>query len=210
MDLDEEVAPPPKPTGPCGELLVVLSELEDEEWTAPEGTPEDAIDRSLPVTLSVTGQPVIGQAFADSVWWSLGVSTLVSIAALALTLLLAGHIRALIPAIWTLLITGGAIALLGHPISIGTSMVSCIALGAGVDFAIHLGVRARAEGGDGAAAVRALGGVVLITGVQLAVAFLVLLASRMPPLREFGTGLAIGLLVAAAGAVWLTPRLFKR
>lgn len=210
MGFEEEVAPPPKPTGPCGELLATLSELEDAEWTAPAGVSADAIDRALPVSLSVTGQPIIGQAFAESVRWSLGVSTLVSIGALALTLLLAGHVRALIPAVWTLLITGGAIALLGHPISIGTSMVSCIALGAGVDFAIHLGVRARAEGGDGKAAVDALGGVVLITGVQLAVAFLVLLASRMPPLREFGTGLAIGLLVAAAGAVWLTPRLFKR
>jgi predicted exporter len=32
----------------------------------------------------------------------------------------------------------------------------------------------------------------------------------MPPLRQFGVGLAIGLLVAAAGAVWLTPRLYRR
>lgn len=209
VGFEEEVVPP-KPTGRCGELLTVLSELGDEEWTAPPGVGSDDIARTLPVSLAVTGQPVIGQAFAESVRKSLGVSTLVSIGALALTLLVAGHIRALVPAVWTLAITGGTLALLGHPISIGTSMVSCIALGAGVDFAIHLGVRARKEGGDGHAAARALGGVVLITGVQLAVAFLVLLASRMPPLREFGVGLAIGLLVAAAGAVWLTPRLFRK
>lgn len=207
---EEENTAPPKPVGPCGELLTILSELQDEEWTAPAGIAPDAVARSLPVSLAVTGQPVIGQAFAESVYESLGVSTLVSLGALALTLLLAGHIRALVPAVWTLAITGGTLALLGHPISIGTSMVSCIALGAGVDFAIHLGVRARAEGGDGQAAVDALGGVVLMTGVQLAAAFVVLMASRMPPLRDFGVGLAIGLLVAAAGAVWLTPRLFRR
>ncbi len=201
---------PLKPVGPCGELLTVLSELTDAEWTAPAGVPTDAVLRSFPVSLAVTGQPVIGQAFADSVYKSLGISTLVSLGALALTLLLAGHLRALVPAVWTLAITGGMLALLGQPISIGTSMVSCIALGAGVDFAIHLGVRARAEGGDGQAAVDALGGVVLMTGVQLAAAFAVLTASRMPPLRDFGVGLAIGLLVAAAGAVWLTPRLFRR
>ncbi len=209
MGFEEEPAAP-KPVGPCGELLTVLSELEDAEWTAPADIPADSVARVIPVSLSITGQPIIGQAFADSVYTSLGLSTLVSIAALALTLLIAGHIRALLPAVWTLVITGGAIALLGHPISIGTSMVSCIALGAGVDFAIHLGVRARAEGGDGQAAVDALGGVVLITGVQLALAFLVLMASEMPPLRQFGVGLAIGLLVAAAGAVWLTPRLHRR
>lgn len=207
---EEDAVAPPKPVGPCGELLTLLSELQDEEWTAPADVSTEAIVRSLPVSLAVTGQPVIGQAFADSVYESLGVSTLVSLAALALTLLLAGHIRALVPAVWTLAITGGVLALLGQPISIGTSMVSCIALGAGVDFAIHLGVRARKEGGDGQAAVDALGGVVLMTGVQLAAAFVVLLASRMPPLRDFGLGLAVGLLVAAAGAVWLTPRLFRR
>lgn len=210
MGFEDEEAPAPKPAGPCGELLTVLSELQDVEWTAPSDTPADAVVRRLPVSLAVTGQPVIGQAFAESVYESLGISTLVSLGALALTLLLAGHIRALVPAVWTLAITGGTLALLGQPISIGTSMVSCIALGAGVDFAIHLGVRARTEGGDGQAAVDALGGVVLMTGVQLAAAFLVLMASRMPPLRDFGVGLAIGLLVAAAGAVWLTPRLFRR
>ncbi len=202
---------PAKPVGPCGELLTILSELEDEEWTIPPAS-DSEVRRALPMRWSVTGQPVIGQAFADSVSKSLGVSTGVSVAALALTLLLAGHIRALVPAVWTLAVTGGVVAVLGHPISIGTSMVSCIALGAGVDFAIHLAVRARAVAGDtpGKTAVDELGLVVLITGVQLAVAFTVLLASEMPPLRQFGAGLAIGLLVAAAGAVWFTPRMYRK
>jgi predicted RND superfamily exporter protein len=130
----------------------------------------------------------------------------VSLVALALVLLVSRHVLALVPAMWTLAVTAGLIQLLGHPISIGTSMVTCIALGAGVDFAIHLGVRAR-RGGGGAAAVDELGAVILVTGLQLALAFLVMLASTMPPLRQFGVGLAIGLLGAAAGAVWLAPRL---
>ena len=45
-----------------------------------------------------------------------------------------------------LIASAGIIALLGHPISVGTSMITCIALGAGVDFAIHLGFRARSYG----------------------------------------------------------------
>ncbi|MCA9710379.1 MAG: MMPL family transporter, partial [Myxococcales bacterium] len=161
-------------------------------------------------SVRLTGQPVIGQAFAQSVTQSLRSSTLVSLAALAVVLLLFRQVRALVPAVWTVMITAGVIELLGHPISIGTGMVACIALGAGVDFAIHLGVRARGSQAShpGREATDALGGVILATGVQLAVAFLVLLASEMPPLQQFGVGLAVGLMGAATGAVWLTPRLF--
>lgn len=199
----------PEPAGEedhrCRDVLAVLSELNDEKWLVP---PDVTLSATTEIEwrVDVTGQPIIGQAFADSVATSLRDSTLVSLGALAVVLLVFGQIRALVPAVWTLMLTAGIIALLGHPISIGTSMVACIALGTGVDFAIHLGVRARDVGGQ--AATDALGGVILVTGLQLALAFLVLLASEMPPLRQFGVGLAIGLLGAAAGAVWLTPRLF--
>ena len=216
VDLDDPFADEvqeaaPRPSGPCGRLLVTMSELEDTEWAIPPGVEADAL-REIPMRMRLTGQPLIGQAFAESVSQSLRTSTLVSLGALALVLLVARNLFALVPATWTLAVTAGVITLLGHPISVGTSMVSCIALGAGVDFAIHLGVRARrAKGPDpGREATDALGMVILITGVQLALAFLVLLASAMPPLRQFGVGLAIGLLGAAAGAVWLTPRLFRR
>lgn len=191
----------------CLEVLAILSEIGDETWRIPEDV-ELEPTQSIAWKVRLTGQPVIGQAFASSVSTSLRDSTLVSLLALAVVLLIFGHIRALAPAVWTVMLTAGAIELLGHPISIGTSMVACIALGAGVDFAIHLGVRARVEGG-GRAATDALGGVIMVTGLQLALAFLVLLASEMPPLRQFGVGLAIGLLGAAAGAVWLTPRLYR-
>jgi predicted RND superfamily exporter protein len=100
---------------------------------------------------------------------------------------------------------------MGHPIGIGTSMITCIALGAGVDFAIHLGYRARSyqERGRGERAVKELGAVVVISAVQLALAFSVLLLSEMPPLQQFGIGLAIGLVGAALGAVWFTPMLIR-
>jgi hypothetical protein len=202
---------PPKATGKCAELASIVSELGDELWRIPEGVDAEVV-RSLELEIDVTGQPLIGQAFAESVTESLRVSTLVSLAALAIVLLLSRQLLSLAPAAWTLAVTAGIITLLGHPISIGTSMVSCIALGAGVDFAIHLGVRARRASSEepGREAADALGVVVLITGVQLALAFLVLLASQMPPLRQFGVGLAAGLLMAAVGAVWFTPQLYRK
>ncbi len=191
----------------CEELKPALSELQDAEWVVPGHMQVDA--REVRANIRLTGQPVIGQAFAESVTSSLTVSTVVSVVGLVVVLAFARSLFALIPALWTLAVSAGIIAALGHPISVGTSMVSCIALGAGVDFAIHLGFRARSytEKRRGERAVRELGAVIVISAVQLSLAFLVLMFSEMPPLQQFGIGLAIGLLGAALGAVWLTPML---
>ncbi len=198
---------PATPGGPsCAKVQGPLSELEDEEWRTLAGD-----GRELAVRARLTGQPVIGAAFAESQTESLWSSTLVSLIGLVLTLVLARQMRALVPAMWTLCVTMGALALLGLPISVGTSMISCIAMGAGVDFAIHLGFRARQFTGPNAGqrAVDEIGVVTLISALQLACAFLVLMASEMAPLREFGMGLALGLVLAAVGACWLVPSLYR-
>ncbi len=190
----------------CASVQAELSELDDEEWRVTTGE-----GRELALKTRLTGQPVIGAAFADSETRSLLDSTLVSIVGLIITLLLARQLRALVPAMWTLCVTMGCLALLGMPISVGTSMISCIAMGAGVDFAIHLGLRARSYTGPdaGQRAVDDIGVVTLISALQLACAFAVLMASELAPLREFGVGLAIGLVGAALGACWLVPWLYR-
>lgn len=195
----------------CDELGPILAQLDDDKWIAPAGVQPGDSGRVIEMKLTLTGQPAIGQAFAESVTTSLWQSTLASIAALAVVLLLSGTLFALLPAVWTLAFTAGVIALLGHSISVGTSMVSCIALGAGVDFAIHLGFRARQYDGPeaGRRAVDELGIVVIISAIQLGLAFCVLGWSELLPLREFGIGLAVGLAGAALGAVWFTPRLVR-
>lgn len=197
----------------CDELRPAFAELDDESWIVTSATelPAGTELREIPLEVRLTGQPVIGQAFAESVTTSLLASTGVSIVALALVLVFARSLFALLPALWTLAVTAGILALLGHPISVGTSMVATIALGSGVDFAIHLGHRARQIGGPkrGEQAVQELGAVAFISAVQLALAFSVLAFSEMPPLQQFGIGLAIGLVGAALGAVWLTPTLLR-
>lgn len=195
-----------KTAADCGELATALSELDDAEWRTVDGE-----GRKLVLQTRLTGQPVIGEAFAESVTRSLFESTLVSVIGLLVTLLVFRQLRALVPALWTLCVTMGILYALGLPISVGTSMISCIALGAGVDFAIHLGLRARGFSGPdaGQRAVEDIGVVTLISALQLALAFLVLVASEMAPLREFGIGLAIGLVGAALGACWLVPWLYR-
>jgi len=187
----------------CGDdalaIRVALSWLEHAEWAVPPDTSVAGI-RELPFSVALTGQPVVGQAFAASVVRSLWTSTLVSVLALGAVLGAARFFGTLLPALWALVVTAGAIAALGHTVSVGTSMVTCVSVGAGVDFAIHLAVRGRRS--SMSEAVATLGRVVLATGVQLGLAFLVLEASSMPPLRQFGSGLAIGLMVASVASVW--------
>lgn len=210
LDLGDDDTKPVLPAGPCLAFSYVISELGDTLWGVPEGV-DVAIDHEVPWEVTLTGQPLIGQAFAQSVTTSLYQSSLISAIALAFVLLLGRQLAAMLPALWSVAVTMGIVSLLGHPIGIGTSMVSCIAMGAGVDFAIHLGVRARAATGPdpGVEAVAELGGVAVVTGVQLAAAFAVLLLSTMPPLRQFGVGLAVGLIAAAAGAVAFAPVLYR-
>ena len=201
----------------CDTIGPLLAEFSDQEWVVPADFDfglGSGVVREVPAKVRLTGQPVIGQAFAESVTRSLWLSTGASILALSVVLLISRSLFALIPALWTLAFSAGLIALLGHPISVGTSMITCIALGAGVDFAIHLGFRARqyrqrGEAGAGERAVKELGGVIVISAVQLALAFSVLVFSEMPPLQEFGIGLSIGLIGAALGAVWFTPMLLR-
>ncbi len=195
----------------CDTLEPALSELADEEWRL-AARPTEGEFREVAFRARLTGQPVIGQAFAESVTTSLLRSTLVSVLGLALVLLIARQLLALAPALWTLAVTMGLLAIFGVPISVGTSMVSCIAVGAGVDFAIHLLFRAKRFPGpdSGERAVREIGAVLLISAFQLSAAFLVLLDSGMAPLRDFGIGLAVGLLGAGLGACWLIPALTRR
>ncbi|MCA9658596.1 MAG: MMPL family transporter, partial [Myxococcales bacterium] len=118
-----------EPGKSCADLQPALSELDDEEWRVAE-IPAGAEGREVAFRPRLTGQPVIGEAFAESVTSSLFSSTLVSVAGLALVLLIARQLFALLPALWTLAVTMGTLAVLGVPISVGTSMVSCIAIGA--------------------------------------------------------------------------------
>lgn len=189
----------------CASVQGALSELDDDEWRVASGA-----GRRLDFQTRLTGQPVIGAAFAESVTTSLFTSTAVSLLGLSATLLVARQMLALVPALWTLCVTMGVLGLFGLPINVSTSMISCIAVGAGVDFAIHLNIRARRHSGAdaGRRAVDEIGVVTLISALQLACAFLVMLASEMAPLRHFGIGLGVGLVGAALGACWFAPTLF--
>lgn len=129
---------------------------------------------------------------------------------------------ATLPVAFAVLMVFAMMGFLGIWIGIGTSMFAAIAIGLGVDFAIHsldrLRTLIREQGLDYADAVRELfpttGRALLFNLLALACGFGVLMSSKVPPLQNFGllvavavvTSFLISLTAMPALIGWLRPR----
>ena len=117
---------------------------------------------------------------------------------------------AVLPVCTTVLCIYGVMGFLGIHLEPATSMFAAISVGVGVDFAIHLVDRIRAEHGDGqatplavvAAAAPATARACFFNAAALGVGFAVLMISDLPTLQRFG-----GLVTVAALASFLTALL---
>jgi RND superfamily putative drug exporter len=163
-----------------------------------------------------------GQAIGNAEQPSLGISAGVGILAAALVLFLAfGSLLAmLLPlavAIFGLVSGLMAASLLSHGVSIpslGPTLATLIALGVGVDYALFIVTRHRANLKAGMppaeAAARALntaGRAVLFAGVTVCLALIGLLVLRLDYLSGLGIAAAIAVLFTMAAAVTLLPAL---
>jgi predicted RND superfamily exporter protein len=108
----------------------------------------------------------------------------------------------------------GALAFAGTPLNMATAMVPTLILVVGLADCVHFLAELKrqfARNGDRRASVLATVEAValpcLLTAVTSAVGFMALSSSRIGPLREFGYVTAIGLLVAYASSMLLTPLL---
>ncbi|WP_175480132.1 efflux RND transporter permease subunit [Natrinema salaciae] len=108
----------------------------------------------------------------------------------------------------------GTLSLLEIPISMTTAIVGSIALGLGVDYAIHVTERFADELEGGADAASALhrtvvgtGGALLSSAVTTAAGFGVLGFALLPALRQFGVSLALGIVYAFVASVVVLPSL---
>lgn len=129
---------------------------------------------------------------------------------------------ATLPVAFAVLMVFAMMGFLGIWIGIGTSMFAAIAIGLGVDFAIHsldrLRTLIREQGLDYAEAVGAMfpttGRALLFNLLALACGFGVLMSSKVPPLQNFGllvavavvTSFVISLTAMPALIGWLRPR----
>jgi predicted RND superfamily exporter protein len=139
---------------------------------------------------------------------------------LILITLLLGSVRmgliAVLPVAFSLLLVLAALALAGTPLGIANSMFAGIALGIGLDFAIHLTTAFRQRLRQGMPAGEALrrtleltGPAVCVSAVSITAGFSVLLLSEIAPNVQLGVMICLCLLTCAVTTLLLIPSLLS-
>jgi len=115
------------------------------------------------------------------------------------------------------LVVAGAGGFLGIPLDVSTALAAGIAIGVGVDYAVHFIYRyrqARDAGGGGAQALdETLAGVgrsILVNATIVAAGFLVLGLSQFPPHQKLGYFVAAYMALSCLAALILLPLVYLR
>lgn len=123
---------------------------------------------------------------------------------------------AILPVGLSLLLVLAALALVGTPLGIANSMFAGIALGIGLDFAIHLTTAYRERLREGFPAGEALRGTLELTGPAVVVSaasitagFSVLMLSEIAPNVQLGVMICLCLLTCAVTTLLLIPSLLR-
>ncbi|RME19301.1 MAG: hypothetical protein D6806_18550, partial [Deltaproteobacteria bacterium] len=174
---------------------------------------------AINVMARVTGLPVMHRGLSASTRAN-QVRSLVS-ALLSVLFVMAVFFRSFwsallvsVPTMFTLLVIYGFMGLAGVKLDIGTAMLACLVLGAGVDYAVHLTSAWRCENGDLVEAARRAaaetGPAIWINAVCVAAGFLVLATGEARPVRNVGTLTAAAMMVAAMATFVLVPLLARK
>ena len=123
---------------------------------------------------------------------------------------------AILPVAFSLLLVFAMLALAGTPLGIANSMFAGIALGIGLDFAIHLATAYRQKLRQGMPAGEALrstleltGPAVCVSAASITAGFSVLMLSQIAPNVQLGFMICLCLLTCAVSTLLLIPNLLK-
>ncbi len=123
---------------------------------------------------------------------------------------------AVIPLVVTVSLNFGIMGLFGIPLDIGTVMISSIAIGIGIDYAIHFLARYRTELVKGASAADAIvtttsttGRAIVFNAIAVGLGFLVLAFSSIYSLGMVGWIIALTMLVSSVGSMTLLPAILS-
>ncbi len=171
------------------------------------------------VDFTVSGYPLVYEGMNDAVQRNQTLSLLVSLALVVLTLSLffrslrVGFVAS-IPAGLTLLVMFAVMGALRIPMDVGTSMIASIALGVGIDYAVHLVWRHGTpppEEADAALeeSLGATGWGIVINALEVTVGFGLLVFGTLVPTQNVGLLTAVAMLVSATSTLALVPALVR-
>ena len=169
------------------------------------------------VRFEATGSPFIYSNFAHNLMWNLVLSLVLACALvyICMALLLQsfkGALVGFIPLLCTIVCIFGLMGYLGFTLNLATVLIAGVAVGVGVDYAIHFVTgyrRALAAGSYPRQAVvdtlLSSGRGILFNILAVAIGFLVLVFAVIIPLVEFGVVMAATMLIAGLAATVLLP-----
>lgn len=160
----------------------------------------------------VTGQPVINVAFGKSTISNQVRSLLVALVILLIILSITFRsfvtaIKGVVPTLMMLFVSIGVMGAAHIPIDVSTSMIAAIALGIGVDYAIHFMWRRRKKGESLAQTAANSGPAIASNALQVAAGFSVMALSNMVPMRRFGLLVALTMVLSAVATFVILPAL---
>lgn len=179
-----------------------------------------AATREAPVSIAVSGYPVLWSGMNASIRANQVKSVAISVALILLILAVLFRsfwvgLFAMLPSAITLLVSFGALGFLGTPIDMGSTMISSIAFGVGIDYAIHFlwCYRLHVKEGRfeaGAEALRVTGPAVVVNALEVGLGFGLLAFGTVAPMSRFGFLTGETMLLAAAATLFLLPLLLWR
>ncbi len=189
-----------------------------------EAAGAESSDAPSPITVRVTGVPVLHRGLSRSVTRNQVRSLIFALALVFVLMVLlfrsvAAGALATAPMTLTLLVIYGVMGVADVHLDMGTSMLASIVIGAGVDYAVHLmsawRARGRREGEDAllsASREAALhsGPAIWTNALAVSVGFAILTLGDSRPLQNVGSLTASAMLVAALATFLAVPALARR
>ena len=210
----------PKPTPKLQKALSTAAVDLDAPTVAVKHQGDDGQKGLLALRPTVSGMPVVLRGLARSVERNQIYSLIASLLVVFLIMVfmfrsLTAGVVALLPAGLTLVAVFGGLRLAGRSMDISTSMVAGIAIGVGIDYAIHfLTWWQRRDDGDWAESARTAaqesGGGIVANAFMVCAGFAVLAMGQGQPLKVLGIMIASAMLLAAAVTFVLIPAVAGR
>lgn len=203
----------------------ILSVLGDSNASLPahiamdaKGAPR-AVLTEVPLKIDVTGTPLVYEGMNLSVQknqeQSLAISSLLVFIALAIFFRrLSIAFVASVPAVLTLAITFGIMGFFEIPMDVGTSMMTSIAIGIGIDYAVHFIWHHGTPVIDEMSAaltdsMQATGWGIVVNALEVAIGFALLALGNIVPMRNVGLLTAAAMVVSAFATLILVPALLR-